>query len=613
VKKIWLLGLILVLAISAIAYAYDPNTLVVTTVAGWDSFDPAWAYDTTSGGALFHIYESLVGYVGGSTSEFRPVLATEVPTIENGGIVIHEDGSGTVRFNIRQGVTFHNGDILTPEDVVYSIQRNLLADPTAGPNWMLLYQLLGIYVMTDIEDPAEGYAALTKAVHIAADDPNVVVFELPMMTPYFLSSISENCSWAYIVDKSWCIEQGAWDGTSNWTPWNDLAKEDMALYTVANGTGPFILDGTPDPVEGFSLARYDSYWDQENLPALKGVETVYIEEFSTRRLMLTDGDADIAYIPTQYIAQMVDTPGLRTIYNLPGGSNGGFLLNMDIVTQGNDRLGSGKLDGVGITPDFFTDVHVRRAFAYAFDYDTYIREVLNGEAVQCKSIIPPAVPFHNPDNPHFTYDLEKAAAEMKLAWGGEVLQKGFYMRLDYNAGNDNRKVGCEMLRDALMKIDPRYNIEVRAIPWANYLDDNRARRMTLFFIGWLWDYPDADNYVFPYMHSQGAYGGRGSFAVLGDVSTQIDSLITAGASTLDSEKREAAYYELQKVWFDEALCIMTDEQTGRTWQRTYVGGYQYNPTWSGVNYKVLYKSSDGTPAQPNKEELSGFDYKLMEW
>jgi peptide/nickel transport system substrate-binding protein len=616
-KKVWLLGLILVLVFGMLCTAQNvpnPDTLVYVTFAGWDSFDPAWCYDTASGEALFHIYETLIGYVGASTSEFRPVLATEVPSIENSGIAIAEDGSATVRFHIRDGVTFHHGGVMSAEDVVYSFHRNLLADPVAGPNWMLLYQLLGVFTLDDIINSEGGadaaYQAVMDAVYIPEDDPNAVEFKLPMMTPYFLNTLSDNCSWSTIVDKSWSIEQGAWNGTpDNWLAWHDLPKEEMALYNIANGTGPFMLEGTPDPVEGYTLVRYGDYWDKENLPKLQRVEVIYDEEWTNRRLMLANGDADIASIPIQYKSQVEGTPGVRTIYNLPTGSNGGFLLNMDIVTEGNDRLGSGKLDGAGIPPDFFTDVHVRKAFSYIFDYDTYIDQVMMGEATQPVGVIPPAVPYYNPDQEKYTYDLDKALEEFKLAWDGEVWKNGFYMRLDYNAGNEGRKTGCEMIRDALMKIDVRFNVEVRGIPWANYLDDNRARRMTMFFIGWLWDYPDADNYVVPYLHSTGTYGGRGSFDALGELSDQLDALIEAGSATLDPAERKDIYYEIQQLAYENALNIMTYEGTARRWMRTWVGGFGYNPTWSNNNFKTLYKEANAT-LHPMVEE---FDYKLEEW
>ena len=50
------------------------------------------------------------------------------------------------------------------------------------------------------------------------------------------------------------------------------------------------------------------------------------------------------------------------------------------TTGSNKRIGSGALDGKGIPPDFFSDIHIRKAFNYSFDWDTYIKQVQNGEA-----------------------------------------------------------------------------------------------------------------------------------------------------------------------------------------------------------------------------------------
>lgn len=618
-KRLLLLGLILTLVIGicvVVDAAKDPETLVYVTFAGWDSFDPAWCYDTASGNLLQHIYETLVGYVGGSTSEMRPVLATQVPSIDNGLIKIADDGTATVRFPIRTDVHFQNGDPLTPEDVVYSFQRNLLADPTAGPNWMLISQLLGAGTIDDVivaKGADAAYQVVMDAVYIPADDPGAVEFYFAYgYSPFFLNAINENCSWAAIVDKSWCIEQGAWDGEKDhWLDWHDLPKEEMALYKTVNGTDVYTLESC-DPVEGFTLVRYDGYWGKDlyGLPFFKRIEGIYVEEWTTRRLMLEQGDGDIVEIPTQYKAQVEGTPGVRTIYNLIGGTNGGFLLNMDIVVEGNDRLGSQELDGEGIPPDFFQDAHVRKGFSYCFDYDTFIEQVLMSEATRARSVISPSVAYYNPDQAVYEFDLEKAAEEFKLAYGGELWEKGFYMRLDYNAGNEGRKTGCEMFRDALAQVNPKFQVEVRGIPWANYLDDNRGRRMTMFFIGWLWDYPDADNFVFPYLHSKGAYGGRGSFDVLGEVSDHVDELIEAGAKEPDPAKRQAIYYELQQIEYEQALCIMTHDSTGRRWMRTDIGGFAYNPAWSRWNWDLMYRADDATI---DYEWMSMLDYKIEEW
>ena len=608
-KKIFLLSFVVaaVTVTGLMGFAYDPDTFVYVTVAGWDSFDPAWAYDTASGQALFHIYDTLVSY-DVATTEVVPSLATEVPTVENGLLTLHEDGSAVIRFNIRQGVKFHNGADLDVDDVVYSLRRTLFADPTAGPNWMLLYGLLGVYEINELIDSVGADGAYDAVVGAIYEENGQVVLESGAYVPYLLQILAG--SWCSIYDKDTTIEAGAWNGEKEgWEAWHDLPKEQMALYKVANGTGPFMLAGEPDSDLGFSLDRFDGYWGE--LPKLKRVEVIYDNEWTNRRLMLENGDADAVYIPVQYRDQVLGTPDIRTVSNLPSLANGGMLLNMDIPTEGNDRIGSGKLDGKGIPPDFFQDVHVRRAFAMSFDYDRYVEEVLMGESIVPASSIPSALPYSFQKRQIF-FDPEAAIEELKLAWDGQLWENGFFMRLDYNVGNDNRKVACEMLRDAFFLLGPRFNIEVRGIPWPQYLDDNRARRMTMFYIGWLPDYPDADNYVFPYYHSQGTFGGRGSFGVL-PVSEEIDTRIEQAGTSLDPAVREALYAEIQQLAIDNALNIMADEGTTRVWMRRWVKDYVYNPTLSGGwNWKVTYKTADGSDGTLHSL-MAGVRHEIAEW
>ncbi|GAH71111.1 unnamed protein product, partial [marine sediment metagenome] len=120
----------------------NPDTIIYATIGGPETMDPHWAYDTASGNVIYQTYDNLINYKGESTSEFVPMLATEVPSAENG--LIKDDGL-TYIFPIRKDVKFHNGDILTPEDVVYSIKRALIFDRSGGPVWMFCEPLLAVY------------------------------------------------------------------------------------------------------------------------------------------------------------------------------------------------------------------------------------------------------------------------------------------------------------------------------------------------------------------------------------------------------------------------------------------------------------------------------------
>ena len=129
------------------ATGFNPNLFVYAGAGDAETLDPSKAYDTASSEIIFQYYENLIAYKEGSLSEFVPWLATEVPSVENG--LISKDGK-TYTFPIRKGVKFHNGAELTPEDVEYSFERNILADPVGGPMWMLIEPLFGTATIEDL-------------------------------------------------------------------------------------------------------------------------------------------------------------------------------------------------------------------------------------------------------------------------------------------------------------------------------------------------------------------------------------------------------------------------------------------------------------------------------
>jgi len=113
----------------------NPGTFVQMIIEDVASLDPAWGYDLATGEQVGYIYETLVYFDGTQTDEFVPVLATEWELL---------DDNLTYRFKIRDGVKFHEGGDLTPEDVEYSFERTMVQDRGGGPTWMLYQSLLGL-------------------------------------------------------------------------------------------------------------------------------------------------------------------------------------------------------------------------------------------------------------------------------------------------------------------------------------------------------------------------------------------------------------------------------------------------------------------------------------
>jgi len=200
-------------------------------------------------------------------------------------------------------------------------------------------------------------------------------------------------------------------------------------------------------------------------------------------------------------------------------------------------IGSGELDGNGIPPDFFSDVNVRIGCCYAFDYDTYIKDAMSGECFQRGSPVVEGLYGYNPDAKMYEYDLVKAQRYLKLAWDGELWEKGCKFTLLYNSGNIARKTACELLAEGLAKVNEKFEVSIQPIAWPTMLNKLFSTRdMPLYQIGWMPDYPHADNYINPFMHSQGTWS---YFQCYGDA--ELDAQIVAAFEETDPVKQLELY------------------------------------------------------------------------
>ncbi|MGC9332681.1 MAG: ABC transporter substrate-binding protein, partial [Anaerolineae bacterium] len=140
-------------AAEGVFVAPDPTTYTYITFGDIDTMDPNLCYDTASAAPMLNVMEGLLFFNREKMTEYVPVLATEIPSVENGGI--SADGL-TYVFNIRQGVKFHNGNDLTPSDFEYTFERGLLQSDPNGPQWLLIEPLMGYASGGITEEIADG-------------------------------------------------------------------------------------------------------------------------------------------------------------------------------------------------------------------------------------------------------------------------------------------------------------------------------------------------------------------------------------------------------------------------------------------------------------------------
>jgi len=570
-KRLISLCLVLIFCVAvgvSSAEVKNPDTFTLAHSNTTITLDPGTCYSSTAWAKILNIYENLVWFKGSSTEEFKPVLATEVPTKANGGI--SEDGL-VYTFNIRKGVKFQNGNDLTPEDVEYSLERTMVVDQSGGPTWMMLDALFGVGSSRDgdgkmLPDMAE---KIDKAIEV---DGNKVVIKLHRPFPPFLAILAY--ANGMILDKEWAIEQGCWDGTQeNAAKYNNPGMGEEPLHHVTNGTGPYTLK-TWEPAKHMMFERFDGYWGEK--PALKSATVKIVKEWSTRKLMLKNGDVDRANVDAPYIPEAKAMKNLKFFESPELGMYAGFF-NQNIESKGNPHIGSGKLDGKGIPTDFFQDLNVRKAFAHCFDRATYKEDVFNGRVVLPSSPVIDGLPFHK-DVPVHEYDPEKAAEYMRKAWGGKVWETGFKMSIIYFTGKDVLEAAAIMLAENVNALNPKFRVEVIDISLKDFNAQYRQRLFPVFMTGWGADYPDPHNFAQPFMHSAGAYGSASGLA-----DKEIDALIDEGILLVDPDARRKVYHRVQELYFEKAIGLPLYQPTQFRAYRDWVEGYVPHPMLTDAN------------------------------
>jgi peptide/nickel transport system substrate-binding protein len=615
----------------------EPDTYVVATFGDPETLDPAWTYETAGSAIENNVYESLVWFNRERTDEFVGLLATDWSVNESGDVWT---------FNVRDGVTFHEGGTLEPHDVAYSIHRALLQDRIDGPHWMTLEAFFGLYTIEDMameiagvesfdevpEDALIETCERVKAAVVADDEAGTVTYNLNIPTPWFLAMLSNSFMGA-VTDQEWMIENGAWDNDcATWVQWHDPAAEDTVLFNVANGTGPYKLDHWT-PSEEIVLVANENYWRADDdpiweggpsgLPQIQRVVIKEIDEWGTRLAVFEAGDADALQADPQYYAQL--DPYYKTkCYvdetcedaNPDGYILGYFGMPRPVMTPaqfnwqinvegGNQFVGSGELDGNGIPPDFFQDIHVRKAFNYCFDFDTMIQDALSGEGMQAQGpIIAGMMGYREGEPPLYSYDPAKCEEEFKLADvdkdgipAGEdeddVWETGFYMQMGYNTGNDTRRLTSEILKAGLESVNPKFQAAVVGMPWPVLLNTRRAQKLPIYVGGWLEDFHDPHNWVQPFLHSQGAYGRV--INMTPEYADKYDSMIEEAAALTDQEARRAIYEQIQLDAQEDAVVIWMYQTIGRYNFQEWIHNWYFNPAYSSAYYSYVYALAKEAP------------------
>lgn len=506
----------------------NPDFLVITTDDEPETLDPAGAADNGLGrAAVMYGYDRLLD-VGPDTIELSPMLATEVPTLENG--LISEDGL-TYTFPLREDVTFHDGSDLTADDVVYSWERVMTMNLPEGQ----------AFLFENIEEMR------------AVDDYTFEVTLKEVDASFLYGTVGAMP--ASIVNPEVVEENG---GVADNEP-NEFMDANMA----GSGVYKFV---NWQRGERLNLEINEDYWGEK---AKLDLRWLNVQDPNVSTLGLRAGDYDMIEGVPAIIGDIEGAPGVELKTDTPG---------LQLLQIGfNLRFNEEDLpEGDTVPADFFHDVRVRQAFNYAFDYQAMIDGPLFGAATRGSYVLPQGLYGYDPEAPIFDYNLDRAEELFKeTGWWDEGFTVSVIAEEDSSFTDQ-----ALILKDGLEGLNPKFRVNVQALPEARF--DELMAQDPIPVAMWSWTSPefrDPHAYMLDSAHPDGRWGTIAGFENGYEDPDAIADMITAAQRELDPDARAELYSELQQVLFDEAMWIFTAQESAVLAYRDWLTGVTVNPMW----------------------------------
>jgi peptide/nickel transport system substrate-binding protein len=483
------------------ASAADAKTFRYSTTGDILGLDPHINNEGPTNAMKDNIYGRLVHRLPNLTVE--PDLATDWE--------LGDDGV-TWTFNLREGVTFHNGNPFNADDVVYSFERQ---NQDASE---MSFALASIETLRKVDD-------LTVEIVTKGPDP-ILLLNMPFL---------------YIVDQEYMEENDATEVVRG------AGKTNFA-NTNANGTGPFkLVEWVQD--NRIVLEPFEGWWNQANrTDNIEQAIFTPIANDATRVAALLSGEIDVMYpVPLQDIARLEGDAGLEV---LQGPELRTIFLGFD---QWRDEL----LDQPGSGKNPFKDVRVREAFAHAIDLDAIHRVVMRGASTPTGLMIAPGVKGFQEDM-NTPYALDPDRSKELLAEAGYA--DGFPVTLD--CPNDryvNDEAICTAVVPMLQRIgiDITLNAQTKSLHF-NKIGQTEDNNTSFYMLGWTPGTFDAHNALQNLLTLDGE--GQGTWNSGRYQNARVEELTDQIAVTIDEDERNALIREAFQIHKDEVGHIPLHQQ-----------------------------------------------------
>ena len=488
------------------------------------SMDPAFDYDFVSGIAVSSMTEPLLKFCE-NDQKLCPNLA-ESWTASPDGM--------TYTLKIRQGVKFHDGSIMTVDDVVFSLDR--IRDPKLASyvGWML-----------------------AKVKDVTAPDATTVVITLSEPDALFEYALAATA--AHVVSKKFVEANG-----------DKYGKPEVGSM----GTGPFKFVEWKSG-DHQTLARFDDYWDKANGgPYLDQITIKIIPEPTTRVAGLQTGEIDFI------------------VNNIPSDQYATVKAIKDVnLTFTESYYGEWMTFNTKKAP--FDNVKVRQALNYAFDKKA-VRELFYGaDAAPTKgTLVNPSLWTFEKDawqaawDQLPAYDVDLAKAKQLLDESGVADQLNG-TEIAYYDSTPSIKGAAEAFIDSMSKLG--ITIKARKVTYQENvaLQFGPHNDYDILVASWGSDFPDPSGNLRPNFASENIVtGGANSSAY---ENKQVDELLAKQNTLVDKAERAKLLIEAQKLIADDSVVIVTAYPGWPLAVNKRLAGYSVSSLWYWASlFKDVY-------------------------
>lgn len=509
------------LAVGINAQAETPkNTFVMAKdISDIITMDPAEVFELTTGEIIANIYDRIMMFEPENLQELVGGVAESWKVSNNGK---------TITFKIRDGLTFHSGNPVRPEDVEFSLERVVKLNKTPA------------FIITQFGWSADNVDDLIKVV----DDSHVSVTITEEFSPgLVLNALSAGV--ASVVDKKLVLQHEK-DG--------DLGYE--WLKSNSAGSGAFSLKSWKAN-ETVVLEANSDY--RHGAPNMKRVIVRHVSEPSAQRLLLEKGDIDMARnLTPDQIKGMKGNPDIA-IDGYPKGTIVYMAANNDHPILGKPR--------------------VVQALRHLANYEGMADSFLSGQFVVHQAFWPGGLWASYTKTP---YSLDVARAKTLLAEAG--YPDGFEVRIDTLTASPFPEISQSLqatLADAGIKA--QIVTQEGKTLWPKY----RARKHELILARWSPDYVDPHSNADAFAHNPdnrpeakltGVLAWRNAWA-----KDDINKLAVEARNETDLNRRKELYLELQKRLQTEGPFVILFQQNEQVARRKNVEGFV-----SGSNFDLVF-------------------------